>query len=246
MSTRLTNHPRNVAPPRVPEDPILRQYRRRRIFRPTTALSGAPRVSQSLAPAREPTALTIVNMVRSLATLTRIKTMTPSNIHCKLSEYREDITHVQSTLCALRNFWEKTQNTSMEIRGALRSALNEIRLLREDYEIVTAHNEILREDIMHEADHNKRSRDALRALRGTLPRREDVECSSDDTLACTVCYANSRKVALVPCNHFLCASCAIQILKESRCRCPFCRQPALGWVMHAGELQSSWLCTVRE
>ena len=60
-----------------------------------------------------------------------------------------------------------------------------------------------------------RSAEVLKAL-------TDLFGSVRETKKCTVCYTRDQRIALIPCGHVFCNSCAE---RGRRSRCHTCRQP---------------------
>jgi late competence protein required for DNA uptake (superfamily II DNA/RNA helicase) len=69
----------------------------------------------------------------------------------------------------------------------------------------------------------KGANDALIARSGeVLQALTELVGTVRETKTCSVCYTRDQKVALVPCGHVFCSSCAD---RGRRSRCHTCRQP---------------------
>jgi hypothetical protein len=220
--------------PRVPEDPIMRSYRRRRIIRPTSAIS--TRAASTLEKNDSLTSLSLLETKRIVRNLHCL----PTHIFSEVPSLAQDLIVLQRTINSLYTFWStvtsykrESEKNMIEVRHTLRKALDELSFIRQEYEVLLAQNEILREEVCFHHTEITNFKNFLN--KGDPDVSRNIVCTETSEKVCTICYSYSKNVVLVPCNHFMCASCTKRTLASDTKKCPFCRGCVLGWLWAISE-----------
>ena len=234
--------------PRVPEDPIMRSYRRRRIIRPTSAMSTRTASTRTASTRTASTRTASILENDSLTSLSLLETKRiVRNLHClpthifsEVPSLAQDLIVLQRTINSLYTFWStvslykrESEKNMIEVRGTLRKALDELSFIRQEYEVLLAQNEILREEVCF---HHTEITNFKKFLnKGGPDVSRNIVCTENSEKVCTICYNHTKNVVLVPCNHFMCASCTKRTLASDTKKCPFCRGCVLGWLWAISE-----------